>query len=711
MQIKRYETKVGDETLIAEFTDLAENAHGSVILRLGDTAVLATAVMSKGEKDLDYFPLSVEYEERFYASGQILGSRFLRREGRPSDEAVLSGRIVDRTIRPLFDHSLRNDVQVVITILSLGKSDPDVLGVIAASLALGTSHIPWNGPVSAVRIGKMVGSDDFIVNPTYDIRNPLAPESVLGQENNDQYELDLVACGKDSTINMIEVGADEVGEEVLMKALHKANELLIGIQEFQEDIIKEIGKPKKEIKKKEESLELKTLFEKEIMSNLGDIVGEAGKEKIYKLEEEWFALLEEKLPDADKSQARGMYHAAINDYIHELAIKENKRVDGRGFDEIRALYAKAGGISPILHGSGIFYRGGTHILSVLTLGSPSDSQVIDGMELQTQKRFMHHYNFPPFSSGETGRVGVANRRMIGHGALAEKALIPVIPKKDNFPYTIRIVSEAFASNGSTSMGSVCGSTIALLDAGVPIKKPVAGIASGLMMSEDGYKILTDIQGPEDEHGDMDFKVAGTEDGITAVQMDVKVDGIPLKILEESLEKAKMARLQILDVIKKEISSPRADLSPNAPRIFTMSIRPDQIGMVIGTGGKVINEIKEKTLVDIDIEDDGTVYVTGNKEGSEKAIALIEEIVREYKQGDKCVGEVVRIADFGAIVKIGPKTDGLVHVSEIGNFRVDRVEKYLSVGMKVPVLIKEVDDKGRLKLSIKDADPNFVTEKK
>jgi polyribonucleotide nucleotidyltransferase len=436
------------------------------------------------------------------------------------------------------------------------------------------------------------------------------------------------------------------------------------------------------------------------------------------LEDEWFEYLKENMPEADQKIAKKLFHEAINEFIHKISIEDNKRIDGRGFDDLRNLFAKAGGVSPVLHGSGIFYRGGTHILSALTLGAPGDSQVIDGMESHTDKRFMHHYNFPPFSVGEVGRVGGMNRRMIGHGALAEKALLPMIPDKNSFPYTIRIVSEALASNGSTSMGSVCASTLALMDAGVPIKKPVGGIASGLMMtpfdSAQGqnfkYKILTDIQGPEDEHGDMDFKVAGTKDGVTAVQMDVKVNGIPLPILKEAFEKAKAARMKILGVIEAEIKEPRKELSPKAPRIISVKIKPDQIGMVIGTGGKVINEIKDNTGVEIDIEEDGTIYITGEAIGAEKAKALIEEIVKEYKEGDRCFGEVVRVADFGVIVKLGPKSDGMVHISEIAPFRIEKTETYMKVGMKVPVIIKGIDDKGRLKLSIKDADPNFIQRK-
>jgi len=699
MKSKKYEMEIGGEKLTAEFTDLAENAHGSVLLSLGETTVLATAVISKGEKDIEYFPLSVEYEERFYASGQILGSRFVRREGRPSDEAILSGRIIDRTIRPLFDNDLRNEIQVIVTVLSLGNYDPDVLGVIATSLALATSSIPWDGPVGAVRVGKLKNKEEFLVNPSYEIRDGA------------DYELDLIACGRDEEINMIEVGSNETSEEVLMQALEKAKEELNKIQKFQEKIIEEIGHQKIEIKKTAIPADLRKVFEVEVLTKIKDLIGEPGKDKIYLLEDEWFAYLKENMPEADQRIAKKLFHQAIDDFIHKLAIEDGKRIDNRDFDELRNLYAKAGGISSVLHGTGIFYRGGTHIFSAITLGSPGDSQIIGGMETQADKRFMHHYNFPPFSVGEIGRVGGTNRRMIGHGALAEKALVPILPSKEEFPYTIRIVSEVLASNGSSSMGSVCGSTLALMDAGVPIKKPVAGIASGLMLGKDKYKVLTDIQGPEDEHGDMDFKVAGTRDGVTAVQMDVKVSGIPIHILKEAFEKAKMARLQILDVIEAEIKTSRKELSVRVPRIISIKIRPDQIGMVIGGGGKVINEIKDKTGVEIDIEEDGIIYITGEMAGVEKAKILIEEIVKEYKTGDKLTGEVVRVADFGVIVKLDSRNDGLVHVSEIASFRIERVEDYMKVGMKVPVIVKGIDDKGRIKLSIKDVDPNFIQKSK
>ncbi len=700
MQKKEYSLAVADKVITVEFNDLAEQATGSVIVKQGDTVVLITAVMAKQKKDADFFPLTVDYEERFYAAGQILGSRFIRREGRPTEEAVLSGRIVDRTIRPLFAQHIRNEIQVVVTILSLGAYDPDVLSVIGASLALSTSSIPFNGPVSAVRIGKKVGVDELLINPTYETRHA------------DDFEFDLLACGKDGLINMIEVGGKEVSEELINKALTLASKEIEHIQTFQTKIISEIGVKKTVIEKPIEPPLMRTLFTEHIEPKLKTaICSGPGKKSIDELETEWIDLFKKTLPDENPSLAAHYFEEAVNNVIHDEAIDNNIRPDGRGFDDIRPLFAQAGGISSLLHGSGIFYRGGTHILSVLTLGGPGDIQIVEGMEIQTKKRFMHHYNFPPFSTGETGRIGSTNRRMIGHGALAEKALIPVLPPKDTFPYTIRIVSEALASNGSTSMGSVCGSTLALMDAGVPITRPVAGIASGLMMrSPQEYKVLTDIQGPEDHHGDMDFKVAGTREGVTAVQMDVKVNGIPLFILVEAFEKAKSARLRILDVIEKEIATPRADISPNAPKILTIKIRPDQIGLVIGTGGKTINEIAEKTGATVDIEDDGTVFFTGKNGGAEAAKAIVESMTREYKAGERFTGTVTRFLDFGAFVKIGPNAEGLVHVSEIAPWRVDRVTSLLQEGEEVPIIIKEVDDKGRLNLSIVQADPLWAERK-
>lgn len=702
MTKKEYSIEVGGKTLTAEFSDLVEQANGSVLVRYGNTAILATAVMSKKSGGGGWFPLTVDYEEKFYAAGQILGSQYVRREGRPSEEATLSGRIVDRTIRPLFDQWIRHDIQVVLTVLSIDEDDPDVLGVIAASLALGTSDIPWKGPVSAVRIGSQNGSEDLQVNPTYDYRG------------HNEVALDLLACGRDEKINMIEVGSHEVSEDDVMKGLEEAQKEIGKLQKWQEDIIKEIGKEKQVLEAPEHSKETVELFDAEITPKMEGAImsGTPGKKSISALEDEWMDMVREKLPEEDHGMAGELFQERVDELIHEQALEHDKRPDGRGMDEVRPLFAQAGGLTDKVHGAGIFYRGGTHILSVLTLGGPGDAQTIDGIEVQTDKRFFHHYNFPPFSVGETGRMGGANRRMIGHGALAEKALLPVIPKKDVFPYTIRLVSEALASNGSTSMGSVCGSTLAMMDGGVPITRPVAGIASGLMMNEDGseYKVLTDIQGPEDHHGDMDFKVAGTTEGITAIQMDVKVSGVTLEILKVALEKAKAARIHILKTITDAIAAPREALKPGAPEIVSIKIPVDMIGLVIGPGGKSIKQIKEDTGADIDIDDDGTVYITGVNGGGTKAKEIIEAMTKVYEVGEKMEGTVVKITAFGAFVRIDDRNEALLHISEIAPQRIEKVEDYLKEGDKIPVIIKEKDDQGRLKLSLKDRDPDFFKKK-
>lgn len=708
MQSQKFETTIGGKPMVAEFTDLAEQASGSVILRYGNTAVLATAVMSeKTRDDIDYFPLTVDYEERFYAAGAILGSRFQRREGRPSDDAILSGRVVDRTIRPLFPQHMRNEVQVVITILALDEEDPAVVAVNAASIALATSNIPWQGPVAAVRIGKG-GTADFVINPTYMQRATL--------------ELDLLACGKDNTLNMIEVAAKETSEDAVAAGFALAASEHAKLLAWQQEIIAAVGKEKMPAPEPEIPAALQALYDSEFASKITDAVfcSVPGKQHIYALKKEFLKRVgEHEELAAYKKTADRMFEDKADAEIHRGAIEDGKRADNRAFDELRPLFAKAGGVSPILHGSGIFYRGGTHVFTALTLGGPGDSQIVDSMESQeSTKQFMHHYNFPPYSSGETGRMGGINRRAIGHGALAEKALLAVIPNKEVFPYTIRLVSECFASNGSTSMGSVCASTLALMDAGVPITAPVAGIAVGLMMSptyaeDKKYKVLTDIQGPEDSHGDMDFKVAGTKNGITAIQMDIKLDGVPVPILVEALESARLARLQILEVLTKEISAPRTTLNPRAPEILTTKVRPDQIGLVIGGGGKTINNIKEVTGVeDITIEDDGSVFITGKNGSATKARDMVMALVKEYAAGEVYDGEVTRLMDFGAFVRIGPGKDaeGLVHISEIAPFRIDSLQGAVSVGEKVRVMIKEIDEKGRVNLSIKAIDPEFAARK-
>ncbi|RJQ33308.1 polyribonucleotide nucleotidyltransferase [Candidatus Parcubacteria bacterium] len=714
MQKKEYTLEIGGKTMTAEFNDWADQANGSVLLRYGNSAVLATVVMSSKESNLDYFPLSVEYEEKFYAAGAILGSRFMRREGRPSDEAVLSGRVVDRTIRPLFPKGLKRDVQVIITVLSIEEYDTDILAVNAASLAIATSNIPWNGPVSCVRIGleeSLDGardkvSEEFILNPTYKQRQEeLPPKAVM----------DLTVCGKDGLINMIEVGAREVSEETLNKALEKASVEIEKIQAWQQQIIKERGVEKAAFNAPADDGErLAPAYAEVVEPLLKTKDGRFDKHDINTFKSAWMGHATKQFEDITPQRLDAYFEHRMDDYVHELAIEEGKRVDGRAFDEVRPLFAQAGGLSPVIHGSGLFYRGQTHVLAVATLGGPGDAQLIDTIEFQEAKKtFMLHYNFPPFSVGETGRVGGMNRRMIGHGMLAEKSLRAVLPEKKDFPYTIRIVSECLASNGSTSMGTVCAGTLALMDAGVPIKHPVAGIAMGMMSDskKQVYKVLTDIQGPEDHHGDMDFKVAGTSEGVNGVQMDVKVDGVPLKVLAEAFAQAKKARLQILEVITNEISTPRADISPRAPKILSTQVKVDQIGLVIGPGGKTINGIKERAgCDDITIEEDGTVFVTGKEGSADIALKEIIDLTRELSVGERFEAPVVRLMDFGAFVKLTPNQDGLVHVSEVAPFRIGKISDAVEIGEVVPVIIKEIDEKGRYNLSIKAADPEWAARK-
>ncbi len=709
METKKYSLDFAGETLVAEFSDLANQANGSVILRYGNTTVLATAVMGKHDKESDYFPLTVDYEEKFYASGVIKGSQYVRREGRPGDDSILRGRILDRTIRPLFDQSIRREIQVVITTLAVDKHDPDILAVLAGSLSIATSDIPWHGPVGSVRVSRkkglpaatgtaQAGSKDWILNATF------------ADRTEDTLDFDMVVCGKDGLINMIEVEAGEISEDEMKEALEFASKNISILEEFQKKIIKEIGKEKQKFEKTNLSEIELTLFYGIVTPNLDKaIFSGSGKVGIYALKETWMNKFAENFPEGKSALAENIYDEAINDCLHKETIEKERRPDGRKLNELRSLFAKAGGISDVLHGSGIFYRGETHMFSALTLGGPKDSQTIDFVDgSEKKKRFLHHYNFPPFSVGEVGRMGGTNRRMVGHGALAEKSLRAVIPHKDIFPYTIRLVSETLSSNGSSSMGSVCASSLALMDGGVPIKRAVAGIAMGLMYkNENEYKILTDIQGPEDEHGDMDFKVAGTSEGITGVQLDVKVSGISLKILGEALTQSKKARLEIIETLNKAIEKPRDSISPRAPMIVVIKIKPDQIGLIIGSGGKTINEIRELTETEIDIEDDGSVFITGKNGGAEKAKKIIEEMTREYFKGDRFNGMVVKILDFGAFVKIGHNTEGLVHISEIAPFRVEKVSEILKEGMLVPVVVKEVDERGRVNLSIKQADKDFA----
>jgi len=695
--MNKFKLNIGNRDLTVEVRNLAEQASGSCLVRYGDTVVLATAVMSNQEREgIDFFPLTVEYEERFYAAGKILGSRFMRREGRPSDEAILSARAIDRTIRPRFPKGFRKEVQVVITCLSWDASnDPDILGYLGASLALSISNIPWSGPIASLRIGRI--ENQFVLNPVY--------------EEREKGDLDLVLAAINQNgkllINMIEMEGEEIDEKVILEAYSFAKPHLEKLIDFQKEIAKKIGKEKAAIEESAKDLEL----EREIKEFLKDKLDKALYQKnkssrqdsIAELKKELAYFIEGKYPAMGKTkQAKDFFDEEINRLLHENVLKHDKRPDARKLDEIRDIQIEAG-LLPRTHGSGLFVRGQTKALSILTLGTPSDVRLLEGMEIRGKKRFMHHYNFPPYCSGEVKPMRGPGRREIGHGMLAEKALVPLVPSFEDFPYTMRIVTEILSSNGSTSMASVSAAVLALMDAGVPIKAPAAGIALGLMADgKEGYKILTDIQGPEDHYGDMDFKAAGTKKGITAIQMDVKFDGITEEILKETLDSAKKARIHILDKIAEVLDKPRKELSRWAPRIYTLQIKPEKIREVIGPGGKVIHEIIEKCEVSIDIEDSGRVFVTAEKEeAAQKAIAWIKNITREVKVGEIFQGKVKRILNFGAFVEILPGQEGLVHISQLSYKRVEKVEDVVQVGDIVPVKVIKIDQQGRIDLSIKE----------
>ena len=699
MKQKEYSIEIGGKKITAIFSDLVDQAN-SVIMACGGTRVLVTAVMSKEKSQTDWFNLTVDYIEKFYASGKIGGGRFMKREGKPTDEAILAGRVIDRTLRPLFNQQMEYGVQIIATVLAMDESvDPGILAVNGASLALHVSEIPWAGPVGAVRLISKEGEN---------LWNPSQKKRVEG------FDYDLIVCGKEGKINMIEAVAYQTPEDKIAAALGEAEAEISKLENWQKEIRAEIGKEKKVLETESISKEALDIFEDKIRPNFMShaMTKTPGKEKMEELKKTWKDLLKENFPEQESFKKEVDYFESELDlFIHNQAIDGDMRADGRAMDELREIYSKAGGFSEVLHGSGIFYRGQTHIFTALTLGGPEDMQIIDGMEVEENKHFMHHYNFPPFSVGEMGRAGFVNRREVGHGALAEKALEVVLPSKLEFPYTIRLVSEAMASNGSTSQASICASTLALMDGGVPIKAPVAGIAMGLMYrDENNYKVLTDIQGPEDHYGDMDFKVAGTKNGLTAIQLDVKVEGVSLKILTEAMMQSLSARNKILESITKEIAEPRKNISPFAPKIVVTKISPDSIGKVIGSGGKTINEIREKTKTEITIEDDGTVFITGKDKGPEEAKEIIEKMTHEWKIGDVTSGEVTGMKEFGAFVKLVNGQEGMVHISEIGTFRVEKVEEVLKVGQIVPVKVIK-NEMGKLGLSIKEADKDFVKNPK
>jgi polyribonucleotide nucleotidyltransferase len=688
MEVKRFEKEINGGKFIIE---MAKQANGAVTVQYGDTVVLATATMNDGMREgVDFFPLMVDYEERLYAAGKIKGSRFIKREGRPTDEAILSGRIVDRTIRPLFNGRMRNDVQVVLTILSVDQeNDPDVLSVIGASAALGISDIPWDGPVGAIRVAKVDGQ--IVINPTY--------------EQRDKSAFELFLTGKDGKINMIEAGAKEVPEEELVEAMKFGQKYIEELVVFQKEFIAAQGKAKKPAELMQAEPSIETKMKEFVAGKIEPAVLE--KDKLTRnanMSALKKSLLDYVRTDIGKEYteiAKLVLDEEIDDFVHHVAIHKGQRADGRKMDEVRELEVEIG-VLPRTHGSGLFNRGETQALTVLTLGSPGDEQTIDGMKEETTKRFMHHYSFPPFSVGEVKPMRGPGRREIGHGALAEKAIEPLIPSKEDFPYTIRLVSEILGSNGSSSQASICGSSLALMDGGVPIPRPAAGIAMGLMSDKDGnYKVLTDIQGPEDHYGDMDFKIAGTELGITAIQMDVKIGGIPIPILEEAIKQARQARIHILGVMNSVISAPRPEMSQYAPRITSFKINPDKIRDVIGPGGKIINAIIADTGVTIDIEDDGMVLITSkNAEAAAKAAVWIKNIVREVAPGEIFQGKVTRIMNFGAFVEILPGQEGLVHISELAPMRVEKVEDVVKTGDIIAVKVKNIDDQGRINLTHK-----------
>jgi polyribonucleotide nucleotidyltransferase len=701
---RKYNIAWGGKDVTATFSDLAEQAGGSVMLACDETVVLATACMSSSSKNNPgFFNLTVEYVERFYASGQILGSQWNKREGRPSDQAVLAARIIDRTIRPLFPHHIKNAVQVIVTVLAVGKMDPKVLAVNAASMAICSSPIPFDGPVSAVSITVPKGESDFKIN------NYLP--SVIDPNN----EFDLFVCGKNSKVTMIESMAFEYGEEKMGTALDIAMDEIAVLENWQHEILKTESKDKLVFEKFLLPEDLKTAFSQYVKPILDDgLFGANSKKVIKSAQEAWDTIVTDRYAGSENEKditdaASDYMHDMLDEMFHNGALAMGKRADLREFNEVRSIYAKAGGISPALHGSGIFYRGETHALAVLTLGSPEDRQEVEGIEAKGKKRFMLHYNFPPYSTGETGRMGGMNRREMGHGFLAEKAFYGVLPKAEDFPYTIRVVSEAVASNGSTSQASICAATIAMMDGGVPIARGVAGIAMGLMQDikdESNYKILTDIQGPEDHYGDMDFKVAGTVNGITAIQLDIKLSGVTPKILKEAMINAKAARIKILDTITNEISSPRADISPRAPKIVSLTILESQIGAVIGPGGKMVNKLRDEYAVEISIEDDGKVFITGHGDGPDRAKAKIAAMTKVYTVGEIIpTATVERITDFGAFVNIAPGEDALLHISEIAPWRVEKVDALLKVGMQFPVQVVKVE-MGKIGVSIKALKPDM-----
>lgn len=691
-----YETEIAGRPFRVEIGKVAKQANGAAMVYYGDTVVLVTATASKEPREgIDFFPLTVDYEERMYAVGKIPGG-FIKREGRPTEQAILSARLIDRPIRPLFPKGYRNDVHIVATVMSVDQDNPpEVTAIIGASIALCVSDIPFTTPLGAVIIGLVDG--EFVVNPTV--------------EQAQRSAMHLAVAGTKDAIMMVEAGADEVPEDKMLDAIFFAHEEIKKIVEFQEKIISEIGKPKAEFVQQTVSEEIQQSVREyaydKILNALQSPDKLAREEQTEQVKKEALEHFTEIFPD-NIGDVAAVLDKLEKEIVRKMILEEGKRVDGRALNEIRPVTCEVG-ILPRTHGSALFTRGQTQVLSVTTLGAISDEQILDGLGAAESKRYIHHYNFPPYSVGETRPMRGPGRREIGHGALAERALLAMIPSEEEFPYTIRVVSEVLESNGSTSMGSVCGSTMSLMHAGVPLKAPVSGIAMGLVKEDDKFAILSDIQGIEDALGDMDFKVAGTEKGITALQMDIKIAGVTREILEKALAQAREGRMHILNIMLQTISKPNPELSPYAPRMIRIAINPDKIREVIGPGGKTIKKIIDETGAKIDIEDDGSVFISAVDQGAaEKARYLIECLVQEVEVGKTYIGKVTRIMDFGAFVEIIPGVlgtagkEGLVHISQLAETRTARVRDVVDVGDEVLVKVTEIDSQGRINLSRKEA---------
>lgn len=695
MTVRKFEMVLGGRPLVIETGHVAEQANGSVLVRYGDTVVLVTATMSKEPREgIDFFPLIVDYEERMYAVGKIPGG-WGRREGRPSQAAILAARMIDRPLRPLFPEGFRHDVQIVCLVLSVDQdNDPDIAAMIGASAALSISDIPFQGPIGGIRVGRVDGK--FVINPT--------------SEQSAVSDLNLTVAGTKEAVLMVEAGANELPEDVILDGIMFAADAIRNIVALQEKMMAEIGKPKVEVVLAETDPEVERWVREaateKIKVAIQEIEKQARQDALDQIKDEIGEKFLQEFGEEEFAAKVGDISTVLDNIIREevryLIAVEKKRPDGRKPDEIRPIWAQVG-LLPRAHGSALFTRGQTQVLTTCTLGVKSDEQLLDDLGEEDRKRYIHHYNFPAFSVGEVRPMRSPGRREIGHGALAEKALLPVVPSEEEFPYTIRLVSEVLSSNGSTSQASVCGSTLALMDAGVPIRKPVAGIAMGLIKENDEVVILTDIQGMEDHLGDMDFKVAGTRDGVTALQMDIKISGVSREILQKALEQARAGRLFILDKMEEVIAKPRAQISPYAPRIITLTIPVDKIRDVIGPGGKTIRNIIDKTGVTIDIEDSGLVYIASVDEASgREAQRIVETLVKDVEVGNVYLGKVKRIVDFGAFVEILPGKEGLVHISKLSNQRIGKVEDVVSVGDDILVKVIEIDRLGRINLSHKDA---------